>query len=110
MVAAARRDLQRESGRAGAPDRRRGDGGARYRARMPTTVHLHTEFIRLAALLKLAGVVGTGGEAKLLVQDGHVQVNGTVNTQRGAKIRPGDAVVVALDPPVTIVVAAEDAD
>lgn len=73
---------------------------------MRTTVQLHTEFIRLAALLKLAGIAGTGGEAKLLIQEGFVSVGGVVNTQRGAKIRPGDAVTVAVDPPVEIVVEA----
>lgn len=55
---------------------------------------IDTEFIRLDALLKYAAVVQTGGEAKLLILDGLVSVNGTVNTQRGKKIRPGDIVAV----------------
>ena len=54
------------------------------------TVKINTPFIRLDALLKFAGAVETGGEAKLLVQEGGVRVNGEVCTQRGKKLRPGD--------------------
>jgi ribosome-associated protein len=62
------------------------------------------EFIQLDKLLKAAGLVGTGGEAKLLVQDGHVRVDGKVETRRGCKLRPGQTVeldggVVRLLPP-----------
>lgn len=53
-------------------------------------IKINTEFIRLDALLKFAGAVGTGGEAKLAVQDGEVKVNGEVCTMRGRKLRPGD--------------------
>ena len=53
---------------------------------------IHTEFIKLDSLLKLAGLVETGGEAKLLIQNGQVEVNGEVCTMRGKKIRPGDVV------------------
>ena len=55
---------------------------------------IHTEFIKLDALLKFAGLCETGGEAKELVQGGAVKVNGEVCTMRGKKIRPGDAVTV----------------
>lgn len=48
--------------------------------------------IRLGQLLKLAGVVDSGGEAKLLLDDGAVAVNGTVEARRGAQLRPGDVV------------------
>ena len=54
------------------------------------TVKIETPFIRLDALLKFAGAVETGGEAKLLIQDGGVKVNGEVCTQRGKKLVPGD--------------------
>ena len=54
------------------------------------TVKIETPFIRLDALLKFAGAVETGGEAKLLIQDGEVRVNGEVCTQRGKKLCPGD--------------------
>ncbi|NLJ30322.1 MAG: RNA-binding S4 domain-containing protein [Clostridiales bacterium] len=53
-------------------------------------ITIETEFIRLDALLKLAGAVGTGGMAKLAVQDGQVRVNGETCTMRGKKLRPGD--------------------
>ena len=53
---------------------------------------IHTEFIKLDSLLKLAGLVETGGEAKLLIQNGQVEVNGEVCTMRGKKLRPGDTV------------------
>ena len=56
---------------------------------------IHTEFIKLDALLKYAGLCETGGEAKELVQGGAVKVNGEVCTMRGKKCRAGD--VVELD-------------
>ena len=57
-----------------------------------TELAIRTEFIKLDALLKFAGLCETGGEAKNAVQDGLVQVNGEVCTMRGKKIRPGDTV------------------
>ena len=59
------------------------------------TVKIQTEFIKLDALLKFAGVTETGGEAKEAIQAGEVKVNGEVCTMRGKKLRPGD--VVALE-------------
>ena len=59
------------------------------------TIAIHTEFIKLQDLLKFAGATDTGGEAKNLIQDGQVSVNGEVCLQRGKKLRPGD--VVSLD-------------
>ena len=56
------------------------------------TITITTEYIKLQDLLKLAGVVYTGGEAKALLQEGAVTVNGAVCTQRGKKLRPGDTV------------------
>lgn len=56
------------------------------------TITIHTEFIKLQDLLKLADLVSTGGEAKLAVQEGEAQVNGEVCTMRGKKLRPGDVV------------------
>ena len=55
-------------------------------------IKITTEFIKLDALLKFAALVETGGEAKQLIQDGEVLVNGEVCTMRGKKIRPGDKV------------------
>ena len=54
------------------------------------TIKIETPFIRLDALLKFAGAVETGGEAKLLIQEGAVRVNGGVCAQRGKKLYPGD--------------------
>ena len=55
-------------------------------------ITIDTEFIKLNALLKFAAAVGTGGEAKLVIAEGMVSVNGEVCTQRGRKLRPGDRV------------------
>lgn len=55
-------------------------------------ITITTEFIKLDALLKFAAIVGSGGEAKQLIQDGYVLVNGAVCLERGKKIRPGDTV------------------
>ena len=55
-------------------------------------IKISTEFIKLEALLKFAGVVETGGEAKLAIQEGDVKVNGEVCTMRGKKLHPGDRV------------------
>jgi ribosome-associated protein len=51
--------------------------------------------IPLGTLLKWAGVVDTGGEAKRLVQEGRVLVNGVVETRRGRAVVPGDVVQAA---------------
>ena len=56
------------------------------------TIRITTEFIKLQDLLKFASLVSTGGEAKIVITEGEVTVNGEVCTQRGKKIRPGDAV------------------
>ncbi len=53
-------------------------------------VTIKTEYIKLDALLKFAGLADTGGEAKEAVQSGLVKVNGEVCTMRGKKLRPGD--------------------
>ena len=58
------------------------------------SVSIHTEFIKLQDFLKFCGAVETGGEAKVLVQEGQVQVNGEVCAMRGKKLRPGDSVTL----------------
>lgn len=55
-------------------------------------IRIHTDYIRLDALLKLAGMADTGGAAKVLIQAGKVRVNGEICTQRGRKLRTGDRV------------------
>ena len=56
------------------------------------TITITTEFIKLQDLMKFADMVSSGGEAKVLIQEGEVAVNGEVCLQRGRKIRPGDVV------------------
>ena len=56
------------------------------------SIEITTEYIKLQDLLKIAGLTYTGGEAKVMVQEGLVTVNGEVCTMRGRKIRPGDTV------------------
>ena len=55
-----------------------------------TSVVIHTEFIKLEAALKLANAVSTGGEAKNVILEELVTVNGETCTMRGKKLRPGD--------------------
>lgn len=55
-----------------------------------STQKIHTPFIRLDALLKLAGLAETGGQAKWMVLEGQVKVGGEVCLQRGRKLYPGD--------------------
>ena len=56
------------------------------------TITITTEFIRLQDLMKLADMVASGGEAKILIQDGQVLVNGETCLQRCRKLRPGDTI------------------
>ena len=60
-------------------------------------IKIHTEFIKLQQALKLANVVGQGSDAKAIIQDGLVKVNGEVCTMRGKKWVPGDVVSVSCE-------------
>ncbi|MBD2295441.1 RNA-binding S4 domain-containing protein [Anabaena sphaerica FACHB-251] len=51
--------------------------------------------IKLDQFLKLLGIASTGGQAKLMIIDGNVKVNGTVETRRGRKLVETDTVTVA---------------
>jgi ribosome-associated protein len=53
-----------------------------------------SDTIKLDQFLKLTGVVQTGGQAKLLIQSGEVEVNGEVETRRGRQLTIGDRVLV----------------
>lgn len=53
---------------------------------------LKDEFIKLGQLLKATGLVESGVEAKIVIQDGEVKLNGAVDTQRGKKVVAGDVV------------------
>lgn len=57
-------------------------------------IKIRTEFIKLQDLLKFAGAVETGGDAKLIIQEGRVSVNGEFCAMRGKKLRPGDRAVI----------------
>ena len=56
------------------------------------SIHLKDEFIKLGQALKLAGLVGSGVDAKFVIQDGLVKVNGEVDTRRGRKVYAGDVI------------------
>ena len=55
-------------------------------------ITITTEYIKLDAFLKFAALVGTGGEAKMLISEGLVGVNGETCTVRGKKLCPADRV------------------
>jgi ribosome-associated protein len=56
------------------------------------SVRINTEYIKLDDLLKFAGVLGSGGQAKAVIQDGLVKVDGEVCLMRGKKLRGGEIV------------------
>lgn len=60
-------------------------------------IKITTEYIKLDQLLKFSGVAENGADAKDMILDEIVDVNGEVCTMRGKKIRPGDEVIVNFD-------------
>ena len=62
---------------------------------MPTEVPIRGEMIRLGQFLKLAGVADGGGEAKAMLAEEVVTVNGEPEARRGRQLHPGDVVQVA---------------
>ena len=60
-------------------------------------IQIDTEYIKLDSLLKLSGLVQSGGEAKMLIQSGEVLLNGETCLERGRKVRGGDVVRVSDD-------------
>jgi ribosome-associated protein len=60
-------------------------------------IEITGQTIRLGQLLKLAGVASQGAEAKALIADGHVTVNGQAELRRGRQLHPGDLVQVGAD-------------
>ena len=57
-------------------------------------IKIQSEFIKLDALLKFANLVSSGGEAKVRIAQGEVQVCGETCLMRGKKLRPGDTVTI----------------
>lgn len=55
-------------------------------------IHLREDYIKLGQALKAAGLVESGVDAKFVIQDGLVKVNGQIETQRGKKLIAGDVV------------------
>ena len=55
-------------------------------------VKINTEYIKLEQLLKWAGIVDSGADAKTLISEGNVKFNGEIEKQRGKKVRSGDIV------------------
>lgn len=55
-------------------------------------VKITTEYIKLEQLMKFTGLVGSGSDAKILIGDETVKVNGSIELQRGKKLRSGDMI------------------
>jgi ribosome-associated protein len=58
------------------------------------SVPISTDYIKLDSFLKMVNLVGSGGEAKIIIGDGVVSVNGETETRRGRKLYPGDKVTL----------------
>lgn len=63
---------------------------ARIAEKEKVQLKIDTDFIRLDAALKLANIVVTGGQAKMIIGDGQIKIDGEVCTMRGKKLRSGD--------------------
>jgi len=74
------------------------------------TEAIRSESIRLGQFLKLAGLIEVGGDAKAVLGDARVRVNGLVETRRGRQVRPGDVVSLDDDDEVTVASGAGPAD
>jgi ribosome-associated protein len=61
---------------------------------MSEKITIDTDFIKLDSFLKLANLVMSGGEAKIVIQEGQISVNGEVETRRGRKLYPGDSITL----------------
>lgn len=55
-------------------------------------IKISTEYIKLEQMMKFAGMVSSGSDAKMIISEGTVRVNGNVELQRGKKLRSGDTV------------------
>jgi ribosome-associated protein len=56
------------------------------------TVKIDTDYIQLQQFLKLINLVGSGGEAKVYIQQGNIKVNGEIELRRGRKLFPNDEI------------------
>lgn len=60
-------------------------------------IKISTEFIKLDQLLKFANITENGGDAKYLIQNGYVKLNGETEERRGKKVFPGDVVYIEFE-------------
>jgi ribosome-associated protein len=58
------------------------------------SIAITTDYIKLDSFLKAANLVGSGGEAKILIAEGQVRVNREIELRRGRKLYPGDCVAL----------------
>ena len=79
-------------------------------APVETEMGIREEYITLAQLLKMAGVIGTGGEAKYYLAATAVMVNGEPEQRRGRKLRPGDLILAPGAAPIRLVKKTGDAE
>lgn len=75
----------------------------------PVQFAVRDEYITLGQLLKVVGVIGSGGEAKSYLADTVVQVNGEPEQRRGRKLRPGDLIAPPGEAPI-VLTAGDDTD
>jgi ribosome-associated protein len=80
------------------------------RERVKQSFGVHGDHVTLGQLLKMIGVIGSGGEARHYLSLHTVLVNGEPEQRRGRKLRPGDTVVAVGAPPVLLVLGDEAAE
>jgi ribosome-associated protein len=67
------------------------------RLRLATSIQLRGEHITLSQAVKVAGLAGSGGQAKIIIRAGEVHVNGETETRPGRKLRAGDRFMLGED-------------
>lgn len=67
------------------------------------TIAVHGEYVTLGQLLKVAGIIGSGGEAKFYLSETVVIVNGVPEQRRGRKLRPGDIINATGSPTIRLI-------
>lgn len=77
---------------------------------MTFEVEIRDDSIKLGQFLKLANLAETGGEAKNLIAEGRIRVNGEVDTRRGKVLRDGDVVMAPAGEAVLVTNVADDDD
>ena len=74
----------------------------------PIQFAVRDEYITLGQLLKVVGVIGSGGEAKAYLADAIVQVNGEPEQRRGRKLRPGDLIAPPGEAPIVLTAGGDE--